>query len=119
MLFPDSAGISCSVYRARMVDWQLGLGTSQAKAGTFAADIPSTFRRSANGYVYDVFFPAKDLLPVQFRKGYVFGFGIYLNNADDPAEKSHKRRISALTNAAGGGTCYNAPHLWPAVLLWE
>lgn len=119
MVLPNAAGTACSVFRNRMVDWQLGLGTSQEKAGTFAKDIPTAFKRTADGYAYEIFFPAKHLLPIQFREGYVFGFGVYVNNADDPKVTDYKRRISALTNAAGGAECYNAPHLWPALLLWK
>lgn len=119
MILPDGAGKTCSVYRNRMVDWQLGLGTSQEKAGTFASDIPTRFTRTSDGYVYEIFFPAKHILPIQLKEGYAFGFGVYVPNADNPQEKSYKRVLSALTNAKGETDCYNKPHLWPALLLWK
>lgn len=119
MILPDGAGKTCSVYRHRMVDWQLGLGTSQEKAGTFATDIPTRFTRTSDGYVYEIFFPAKHILPIQLKEGYSFGFGVYVPNADNPQEKSYKRVLSALTNAKGETDCYNKPHIWPALLLWK
>ena len=117
MVLPNASGTSCSVYRNRMVDWQLGLGTSQEKAGTFAKDIPTRFTRNADGYVYEVFFPAKHILPIQLKKGYAFGLGIHVPNADDPELRTSKRMISSLTNSGDGVDCYNKPHLWPAVVL--
>ena len=117
IVLPNAEGTSCSVYRNRMVDWQLGLGTSQEKAGTFAKDIPTRFTRNADGYVYEVFFPAKHILPIQLKKGYAFGLGIHVPNADDPELRTSKRMVSALTNSGDGIDCFNKPHLWPAVVL--
>lgn len=119
LILPNAAGNSCSVYRNRMVDWQLGLGTSQEKAGTFAKDIPTKFTKIPGGYVYEIFFPAKHILPIQLKEGYPFGFGVHVPNADDPAVRTARRAVSSLTNSGDGTDCYNKPHLWPVLLLWK
>ncbi len=118
-IFPNHAGTSACVYRAHLVDQQLGLGTAAPQKNTVAEDIPSTFTRNADGYTYRVFFPAKYLLPARMQKGYVMGFGLFAPNVDDPAAKKEKRMTSALTLDEDSKGCFNRPHKWPLLLLWE
>ena len=114
-IFPNAKGDSSLVYRYRTPDIQLTLGMSAPKDGTVAEDIPSAFSRTSDGYVYEVFFPAKYLLPIHLEKGYAVGFGIFLNDRDSIEEKEAK----SLTLTPPGTGCYNSPHLWPVMLLWE
>ena len=118
-IFPNQAGTSCCVYRAHLVDQQLGLGTEAPRKNTVAEDIPSSFIKKADGYTYRIFFPAKYLLPAKMRKGYIVGFGLFVPNVDDSAAKDSKRMTSALTLAEDGNGCFNRPHQWPLMLLWE
>ena len=119
LILPNAAGTNCSVYRNHVVDGQLALGELQEQAGTFAKDIPARFIKTDDGYVYELFFPAKHILPIRLAKGYVFGLGIHVPNADDPNVRTSKRAVSALTNSGNDTDCYNKPHLWPAVILSE
>ena len=119
MLQPDSKGTSCRTFLVRGVEQQLGLATQAPRDRSYIDDIPSTFTRTDDGYVYRVFFPAKYLLPIRLEKGYVFGFGLYVPNCDDDSVKGEKRVTGALTIAADGKGCYFRPKLWPAVLLSE
>ena len=80
---------------------------------TVAKDIPSSFSNENGVLTYRVFFPAKYLLPIKLRAGWVFGFGLYAPNVDIPRGNV----TSALTVSADGKACYNAPHNYPAVLL--
>jgi hypothetical protein len=115
-VFPDSNARSSIVYRYLSPDPQITLGTQTPPDKTIAEDIPSAFKRTKDGYVYEVFFPAKYLLPIRLEKGRVSGFSIFVNDRDNPDAKNRK---SALTLAPEGSGCYNKPHLWPTMLLWE
>ena len=116
---PNSKGDSSIVFRYRSVDQQLGLGTMAPRDNTVAKDIPSTFTRTADGYVYRVFFPAKYLLPIRLEKGHVFGFGLFAPDCGDDSLQGDKRMEGALTLATDGQGCFNRPKVWPAVLLTE
>lgn len=120
MLQPDSKGTSCRAFLVHGVEQQLGLATQAPRDRSYIDDIPSTFTRTAGGYVYRVFFPAKYLLPIRLEKGYVFGFGLYVPNCDDDSQKTDAGRVvGALTIASDGKGCFNRPKFWPAVLLTE
>ncbi len=118
-VYPNPDGRSSLVFRNRTPDPQLGLATQAPKDSTAAADIPSAFRQTEDGYVYEVFFPAKYLLPARLEKGSAIGFGIYAADCDDASLKYPNRVKSALTVSPVGSSCYNSPHQWPAMLLWE
>lgn len=115
-IYPEADGKSVKVYRSRTPDPQLGLATQAPKDKTIAEDIPASFRLVDNGYVYEIFFPAKYLLPTRLEKGYAIGFGLFVNDRDNLESKTPK---SALTLAPSGTDCYDKPHLWPTMLLWE
>ena len=113
-IFPNAGGTASIVYRAHVVDQQLGLATQAPANNTIAEDIPSSFSNKDGVLTYRIFIPGKYLLPLKLQKGYVFGFGLYAANADEPGRVS-----SALTLAADSGDCYNKPHTWPLILLAE
>ena len=112
-VFPNSKGNGSLVWRNRSVEQQLGLATQAPNDMTVAGDIPSSFSNENGVLTYRVFFPAKYLLPIKLRAGWVFGFGLYAPNVDVPRGNV----TSALTLSADGKACYNAPHNYPAVLL--
>ena len=78
---------------------------------TIAPDIPSSFSNKDGVLTYRVFFPAKYLLPMKLRNGWVFGLGLYAADANRPGMVE-----GALTVAPDGGGCYNKPHFWPAAI---
>ena len=112
-LFPNSKGNGSIVWRNRSVEQQLGLATQAPQDMTVAHDIPSSFSSRNGVLTYRVFFPAKYLLPIKLRAGWVFGFGLYAANVDVPRGPV----TSALTLSTAGKACYNVPHTYPAVLL--
>jgi len=112
-LFPNSKGNGSIVWRNRSVEQQLGLATQAPKDQTVADDIPSSFSKKDGVLTYRVFFPAKYLLPVKLRAGWVMGFGLYVPNVD----VRNGVVTSALTLANNGMACFNAPHTYPALLL--
>jgi hypothetical protein len=111
---PSPDGKSSEVFRRRSPDIQLTLGVYAPKDNTIADDIPSAFKLTADGYVYEVFFPAERLLPARMEKGVSVGFGLFVNDRDDDDGAK-----TALTVTPPGTGCYNNPHLWPVMLLWE
>ena len=112
---PTPDGKSCEVWRALSPDIQLTFGIAAPKNNTFATEIPAKFTRTADGYIYDVEFPADYLLPMKLMKGYNFAFGLLAGDKDDG-----KGMAKALSNTSKPGTgCYNQPHLWPIAILTE
>lgn len=111
-VFPNAKGDSSIVWRSRSVEQQLGLATQAPPDKSIASDIPSSFSNKNGILTYRVFFPAKYLLPMKLKKGWVFGLGLYVPNSDTPGKVT-----SALTIASDGKDCWNRPFVWPAVLL--
>jgi hypothetical protein len=116
-VYPNADGKTSRVFRRLTPDPQLGLTQQAPRDNTFANDIPSAFKRTADGYVYEVFFPGKYLLPVTLKKGWASGFGLLVNDRDDA--KTGAKVRSSLTLTPNGTGCHNKPHLWPTILLWE
>lgn len=113
-IYPNSAGNKAQVWRARQPDMQMTLGTATPPSHVFADDIPASFIRTTDGYVYEVAFPAKYLLPMRLKKGTAFGFAMLLNDRNGT-----KQAETHLTTATDGKGCYNRPHVWPVLLLWD
>ena len=113
MPLPD--GKSCEVWRSFSPDIQLTFGIAAPKNDTIATEIPAKFTRTADGYIYDVEFPADYLLPMKLMNGYNFAFGLLAGDKDDS-----KGMTKALSNTTKPGTgCYSQPHLWPIAILTE
>jgi hypothetical protein len=115
-VYPKDGGKSSEVYMRRSPDIQLTLGLAAPPDNSVAEDVQSAFKLTKDGYVYEVFFPSRRLLPAKMEKGYNIGFGLFVNDRDDLESKEPK---SALTITPDGTGCYNNPHLWPVMLLWD
>ena len=113
-MYPNAAGNSSIVFRHRSVEQQLGLATAAPPDNTIAKDIPSSCSNRDGVLTYRVFFPAKYLLPIKLKKGWVFGFGLYV-----PDSVAKGKIVGALTLATDNAGCFNKPHVWPAVILTE
>ena len=113
-LFPNKTGTAARVWRYYQPDIQLTLGMRTPQNHTFADDIPASFTRTGDGYIYEVAFPAHYLLPLHLKAGSFFGFGLYVNDRDGKPNAD-----GSLTLATDGGGCWNRPHVWPAVILTE
>jgi hypothetical protein len=112
-VFPNSTGNASVVYRYLQPDNQLTLGTAIPESNAIAKDIPSAFKRTHKGYIYEVFFPAKYLLPALMKANTTIGFGMFVNDMD----KQNGRIKSALTLAGKGNGCFSKPHLYPTMVL--
>jgi hypothetical protein len=115
-VYPADGGKKSEVFMRRSPDIQLTLGLEAFPDNAVAGNVPSAFKQTDGGYIYEVFFPAVRLMPAKMEKGYNIGFGLFVNDRDDIESKEPK---SALTITPPGTGCYNNPHLWPVMLLWE
>jgi hypothetical protein len=113
-IYLKDAARALYAYRHYTPDIQLAGCGAGAQPGTVAKEVRSAFRKTADGYVYEVAFPAKNLMPFQLRAGNTLGLGLLLNDSDDPAEPMPASR---LTNASAAPN--NRPDLWPVVMLVE
>lgn len=108
-------GATAQVFRSRTPDPQLGLATQAPQDRTLAPEIPAAFKRTADGYVYEMFFPSKYLLPIRLEEGSAIGFSLMANDRDS-LDGDIK---SSLTLTPPGTESHNRPHLWPVMLLWK
>ena len=113
-VFPNPSGNGSRVFRYLTVDCQLALGINNFKDNVFEPGIKSAFKRTEKGYIYEVAFPSKYILPVRLEKDYAIGLGLYVNDRD--AGKSVKQ---SLTLSPSGTGCYMRPDLYPIMLFSE
>ncbi|MBS1369145.1 MAG: hypothetical protein HPZ91_04220 [Lentisphaeria bacterium] len=103
-------------YRHAVPDVQLTRGVAGAAPDTVADDVRTAFRKTENGYFYEIAFPLSALEPFRPRAGSSIGVGLLLNDSDDPDAHTPRAR---LTNASGTGMPNDRPGLWPVVMLVE
>jgi len=93
----------------------------QQQAGGLLAPMPNmvepevkgTFRKTENGYIYEIAFPKRLIAPLQLKTGTVSGFAIYIADHDGSYLKS------AVTTTPPGTGGYLNPHLYPVMILVE
>lgn len=110
----DAEGRQLAVWRYITPDVQLTRGVAGAQADTEADDVKAAFRKTADGYFYEVCFTPKSVEPFRLEKGNALGVGILLNDSDDPARQEPRSR---LTNAIGTEMPNDNPASWPLVRL--
>lgn len=111
-IYPSADGRTARVWRELSPDPQLGLANNAPPDLAYEDNIPVTFTRTADGYVYEVRFPGKYILPIDLAAGSAFGFGLFVNDRDDAEGVK-----SSLTLTPPGTGCYRKPHLWPQAIL--
>jgi len=117
-VFPSPDGKAAVSYRFRQPDPQLsGLVTAAPPNNALAPELPSAFKLDADGYVYQLFVPAKYLRPAKLEKGYALGFALLVNDRDDASPNG--KRESGLSTTPPNTEPYNNPKQWPALLLWD
>jgi len=114
-LMPTRDGKRCEVFRALSPFMQYTLGTAKAKDNTIASEIPAKFTRTAEGYIYQVEFPAPYIRPVELEPGWNMGFCVYVADRD---KGPHTERGVTLSTKPGVGG-WNRPQTWPIAVLAE
>ena len=80
-----------------------------------ADDVECAFRRTANGYRFELGFPVRALLPFRPAVGRALGIGILLNNQNSDAKTPQSRLVWGLR-----AELYNQlPARWPLVILTD
>jgi len=100
------AGEALRVSRNPVPEWQLCF----LEKGD-APKVRSAFKKTADGYVYELAFPASELAPLQLKANTALGFAILLWDNDN----DYAKRYIALTPK--GTTPYQKPYFWPVMLL--
>ena len=112
-LMPTKDGKRCEVFRALSPDMQLTLGIAAPPNNVIAKGIPAKFTRTADGYIYEIAFPAWSVLPAKLKKGSNLGFALYVADRDSG---SKVKQAYSLT-VEKGKSPYMKPHLWPLLIL--
>lgn len=118
-VYPDKHGRKADFFLVSGVDSQLGLGQAAPHNETFLKDVPVTFTRRKNGYIYRMMIPQKYLLPLNLEKGSSFGMGLLAPDCDDDSLPRNRRCKSQFSLLSGGRGCNDVAHLYPRVLLAE
>ena len=102
------------VYRFKEVFHQLADGINMPSKDEAAKNVKCEFTRTKNGYAYTISFAERYLLPIVLKKGFPFGFALYLHDKD-PGKKD-----KALTSGMKSGAhCQADPANWPIAILAE
>jgi len=110
----DAAGQNVAVYRYAVPDGQLTLGVDAAKAHPLADDVTCAFRKTPDGYVYELAFSPRSTLPLRPQPGQSFGMAILINDSDENGATEPRSRLSSNTD---GVMPNDRPDLWPLILL--
>ncbi|MBN1676565.1 MAG: carbohydrate binding domain-containing protein [Kiritimatiellae bacterium] len=73
--------------------------------------VQTAVKRNGTRTVYEVFFPKREIVPIDMEPGTSFGFAILVNDKDNDDRKQ------GLTLTPAGTEPYMNPHLWPVWVL--
>lgn len=111
--YPDAEGRNMETYLSHVPDLQLTDGNTAAKINTVCNKVKSAFKKTSDGYVYELAFPARSLQPLSLKKGSAFGMGLLVNDCDGAREPAARLSISLpqFSNPI------NRPDKYPVILL--
>ena len=113
-IFPEHGTDRQNVWRYRCPDGQLTVGVDAAKPNTVADDVQTAFKRTADGWFYEIRFSGSSLLPFVIKQGNVIGMCLLINDSDD-ASAPHP--TWQLTNTSGKIVPNGRPDTWPLLYL--
>ena len=107
----DGKGV---VWRFKEVFHQLADGVNMPSKKEASEKVKCDFERTGTGYVYTITFAERYILPIVLKKGFPFGFALYLHDKD--TGKEDKALTSGMTPNAH---CQSDPANWPIAILAE
>jgi len=110
--FPNEDG-TLTAFRRYAPEQQQAGGLFAPKPNMVEPEVKWTFKKTEKGYVYEIAFPQRLIVPLRLEAGSVSGFAIYINDHDGTYLKS------ALTTTPPGTGGYMNPHLYPVMVLVE
>lgn len=106
--FPSADG-SIVAYRRIAPGWQEAF----LEQRVVEPNIRAAFRLVDGGYIYEIAFPQRYIVPMRLETGWVAGFSLTVNDHDG------EELQSALVLTPEGYDSYMNPHLFPLILLTE
>lgn len=102
------------VYRFKEVFHQLADGVNMPSKQEAAEKVKCDFTRTKNGYAYTITFAERYILPIVLKKGFSFGFALYLHDKD-----TGKKDKALTSGMKAGAHCQSDPANWPIAVLAE
>ena len=109
-----SADGKTKVFRNFVPDAQLTLGILAPKQHTFAEDVKAVYKKIDGGYIYEIEFDGTAMLPFKPVQNASMGFGVIVNDFDDPKDPQPEAR---LTNSTATDKLERFPDKFPSVIL--
>lgn len=113
-IFPVKGTNKFNVWRFHCPDGQLTVGVDAPKPQSLANDVHTGFRRTKDGYFYEIHFTRPSIMPFALAAGNVVGMGLLVNDCDDAVIP---QQTWMLTNASGGHFPNNRPDSWTLLYL--
>lgn len=95
-------------------DMQLTGGTMAVKKNTVSPYVKTAWKKTDNGYIYEIAFSAQGIRPFKLEAGKALGFGLMLNDQDGMSVMPASHLI-----LGGPDNPNRSPQSWPLVLLVE
>ena len=93
---------------------QLTGGTMAVKKNTVSPYVKTAWKKTDNGYIYEIAFSAQGIRPFKLEAGKALGFGLMLNDQDGMSVMPASHLI-----LGGPDNPNRSPQSWPLVLLVE
>ena len=103
------------VNRLHEVNIQLGGGVSMPGREEANREVKCKFTRTSTGFVYEITFPQRYIVPLDLKAGSSAGFALFLHDKDDASVKPGGKGLSLAGEK--GKHVNHAPQLWPLMIL--
>ncbi len=101
------------VYAQEACNQQLSIGVDAVQPKTYVKEVKTFFRKTKDGYRYEIAFPQLTVLPMKLKVGSVFGFGLMLWDQDSPNGRAQRLNLAWPY----GASCWRSAQFWPQAIL--
>lgn len=101
-------------YLHHVPDMQLTRGVQAAKIDTVSSNVETAWKRTPDGYIYEIAFSYLGIQPLKLAPGEVFGMGMFLNDQDGDRPMPASHLIFGSRQNPNG-----RPDTWPIIFLAE
>ena len=100
------------VYRQAAPEQQIAGGLSAPKPNCIAPEVEAEVTLTQDGYIYELAFPLKAIVPMKLKEGYFIRFGLFANDNDGEGRKG-----GLVNTDTPGSEPFSNPEQWPGVIL--